>query len=132
MPWEHRNGRGRYYTRTRKIDGVVTRQYVGAGPLAEQVARADDSARQAITACHQAERRQRAQARDLERQLDDLCRAADHLIRIELTAAGYHQHARGAWRKWRKPHVSPNPPNPPNPQTTATPPTPAPTRAPAR
>ncbi len=109
MPWEHRNGRGRYYTRSHKINGVITRLYIGAGPLAEQAARADDATRQALAAPLQAERLLRAQARDLDRQLDDLCHITDQLIHIELTAAGYHQHACGAWRKSR---VSPNSPVP--------------------
>ncbi len=113
MPWEHRDRGDRYYTRSFKTDGVVTRQYIGAGPLAEQAARADDATRQALVACREARRRQRAQARDLDRQLDDLCRLTDHLIRIELTAAGYHQHARGAWRKWRKSRATPSSPIPP-------------------
>jgi hypothetical protein len=130
MPWEHRNGRGRYYTRTRKINGVVTRQYVGAGPLAELVAHADDLTRQALTAESDAVRRLRAQTHDFERRLDNLCRLTDHLIHIELTAAGYHQHARGAWRKRRNSHVSAGSAISPIPQTATLPPTPAPNAVP--
>lgn len=106
MPWEHRNGHGRYYTRSHKVNGEVIREYIGAGPLAEQVASADVATRQALTALRETERRQRAEARDLERQLDDLCGATDYLITIALNAAGYHQHARGPWRKSRVPTTS--------------------------
>ena len=41
MGWE----KGRYYTRTRRVDGKVVREYFGCGPEAERAAREDDEAR---------------------------------------------------------------------------------------
>ena len=38
---------------------------------------------------------------DLERALDELAERARDLAREALTAAGYHQHHRGEWRKRR-------------------------------
>jgi hypothetical protein len=35
MAWERRQRGGRYYTRTRRINGTRVREYVGTGPLAE-------------------------------------------------------------------------------------------------
>lgn len=101
MPWEYRYGRARYYTRSRRIDGVLTREYLGSGPLAEAAAQADAEARHALTTQRQARASGHALDRALDRQLDDLCHITDDLVRLALTAAGYHQHARGQWRKTR-------------------------------
>ena len=102
MGWEVRGAR-RYYTRTRRAGGRLVREYVGTGPVAEMAAAAD--------AVRQAQRRAEAEARRAERArwetalapLEELCLASDLLVRASLTAAGYHQHDRG---EWRRRHVS--------------------------
>ena len=100
MGWEVRGSR-RYYTRTRRAGGRLVREYVGTGPVAEMAAAAD--------AVRQAQRRAEAEARRAERArweaalapLEELCLASDLLVRASLTAAGYHQHDRGEWRRRR-------------------------------
>ena len=47
------------------------------------------------------ERSERKELDDLERALDDLAERARDLARDALSAAGYHQHHRGEWRKRR-------------------------------
>jgi hypothetical protein len=42
MGWEKRERGGLYYTRSRRVDGRVVREYFGTGPLAEIVALEDD------------------------------------------------------------------------------------------
>ena len=46
-------------------------------------------------------RSERKELDDLERALDELAERARDLAREALTAAGYHQHHRGEWRKRR-------------------------------
>ena len=86
MGWEARGCGGRlYYFRYRKVDGRVTRQYLGAGAVAELAAAAD-----AV---------KRADRRAALTPLVELCRAADLMARATLLAAGYHRHSRSSWRK---------------------------------
>jgi hypothetical protein len=101
MAWETRNGRGRYYTRSRRVGGRVLREYVGSGLGAELTADLDEDRRasRAERASEWRAERERLEAADQD--FDALCRLADSLMRAELIAAGYHQHARGAWRKRR-------------------------------
>lgn len=101
MAWEQR-GRSRYYTRSRRIGGRVRREYVGTGPWAELAAIEDRTER--------AERRRLVRARNgLLAKLDvarDLLRGFDErvslLFRATLLAQGFHQHARGLWRRRRR------------------------------
>ena len=46
MSWEKRNRGTEYYTRSKKTNGRVVREYIGRGPEAERAA-AEDAARKA-------------------------------------------------------------------------------------
>ena len=101
MAWETRRGRGRYYTRSRRVNGRVVREYVGSGEVAEVIAQLD--------ALDREERRQMEEAFRAEcERLDAADRAAgefsalvDTLAQGALVAAGYRQHNRGEWRRRR-------------------------------
>ena len=100
MAWEQRGNRT-YYYRSRKVDGRVVKEYVGAGPTADLIAAYDEAARE-----RQREERERVRAEarrlaDLAAHYEAFSRAADALTTATLLAAGYRQHARGAWRKRR-------------------------------
>jgi hypothetical protein len=99
MGWE----RGRYYTRSRKVNGRVVREYVGTGDVAEQAAMIDAIARQG----REAGRAAMAELTALAAPLDDLAELTDLLARAALAAAGYRQHHRGEWRKRRGRSESP-------------------------
>ena len=100
MSWEQRTRGNRYYTRSKKIDGRVVREYLGCGPAAEQAA-AEDAARRAA---QEATRAQQQELRLVERQVATLCALVDAQITAHLSTNGYHRHHRGEWRKLRKGH----------------------------
>jgi hypothetical protein len=100
MGWEKRERGGLYYTRSRRVDGRVVREYFGTGPLAEIVALEDDLERlqKEEEAAHRKEERERLEQSVLFlRELDE---AAEVLTRAEMLASGCHQH-KGQWRRRR-------------------------------
>jgi hypothetical protein len=103
MAWEKRQGKGRYYTRSQRINGRVVRRYVGTGPAAELAATEDALScveRKVETETEKAKQRRHE---ELTAPLDELCSLTDLLLKAALLSAGYHQHDRGAWR--RRKHV---------------------------
>lgn len=100
MAWEVRNN-FRVYYRSVKIAGRVRKEYWGRGPEAALMAALDAEARA-----------RRAGQASVFRAEADLVRAADadtayftkfvgDVSRAALEAAGFHQHARGHWRRRR-------------------------------
>ena len=100
MAWESRGG-WRYYTRSRRVDGKVVREYVGGGAEGAEAAAADVQRRAQRKAQAQALRAEALQHAEAVAPLDDLCRLTDLLMEATLLSLNYHQHARGAWRRKR-------------------------------
>ena len=101
MAWETRARGTRYYTRSRRVNGRVVREYIGIGLAAEIAARTDERERAYRQARAQAEREERERLDALDGQVDELCGTADVLARAALVLAGFHQHHRGEWRRRR-------------------------------
>jgi hypothetical protein len=97
MGWD----RGRYYSRSRKVNGRVVRQYVGGGRLGQIAARLDAIGRDVRQAARARQEAIRSEVEALDAALDELNAVADLLARAALLAAGYRQHNRGEWRKRR-------------------------------
>jgi hypothetical protein len=96
VSWERRKGSSYYYRGIRE-GKRVRKIYLGGGPEAVEAARVDAERR----AQEQAERTERAEVEQLDAQMDQMCRAVQRLMTAVLYSAGFHQHARGAWRKRR-------------------------------
>lgn len=97
MAWESR-GKNCYYYRTKRIAGIVRKEYIGRGPAARQAAIEDeltkrrrDREREQIRALQDAIQ----PVRLLTRALEDGERMLAHAT---LLAAGFHQN-KGIWRK---------------------------------
>ena len=101
MAWEARHGKGRYYTRSVRRGSQVVREYYGVGPRGEAAASADRQRRaehDVRCAAHLSTLGRIADADTLVKTLFDTTEPA---VRAALLQAGYHQHARGAWRRRR-------------------------------
>jgi hypothetical protein len=92
---------GRYYTRSRRENGRVVREYVGGGTIGELAERLDALERQQREAGRAVARADQEEATALGAPLAELNELADLLARAALVAAGFHQHNRGEWRKKR-------------------------------
>ena len=100
MALVNRNGRAYLYRSVRR-GGRVTSEYRGSGDAAFSLGSILQQNRQWEEARRSAERAERREADELERALDDLAELAGALAHQALTAAGYHRHNRGEWRKRR-------------------------------
>jgi hypothetical protein len=101
MGWETRQGRGRYNTRSRKLNGPVIREYVGTGLDAELAAQQDAEERAQRLAERERLQNEATRWAAAAAPLMQASQLLDGLTAAALIAAGYHQHHRGAWRKHR-------------------------------
>src|SRR5262245_34991056 len=84
--------RGRYYTRSKKVNGRVVREYLGTGRVAELAAQLDAIGREERNLAAEERRMQRAEQDDLDEKVQALIDVTDLLAHAALTAAGFRQH----------------------------------------
>ena len=101
MGWETRRGQGRYYTRSRKVNGRIIREYVGTGLIGELASQQDAEERAQRLAERERLQHEAARWASAATPLTELSQLLDGLTAAALITAGYHQHHRGAWRKRR-------------------------------
>lgn len=101
MGWETTKSGCRYYTRSRRENGRVVRQYVGTGEVGELAAAEDEERRKAASAAvHQLQSIQNAD-RALESMLTQLDAQSNQFAAWLLLAAGCHRPKR-QWRRKRE------------------------------
>jgi hypothetical protein len=102
VAWERR-GSKEYYYRSERRGGRPVRRYVGAAASAAAalVAATDDLRRLEREVAARERSAEQARQQKAESPFLELCVASDILVRAALVAAGYRQHARGAWRRCR-------------------------------
>lgn len=103
MGWETRNGRGAYYTHTRRVGRRFVREYHGAAgsPMAQLAAAEDALHREAREQAARDRRDERERDAEAELPLEVLAAVGQALLGTTLLAAGYHRHDRGEWRRRR-------------------------------
>jgi hypothetical protein len=104
MAWESRDGTGhRYYTRSRRVNGRVVREYVGSGRRGAAAAQHDAERRARQDDERLAREAERARLQAIDAQVEAWDEQVKPVIQGLLLLAGYHQHQRGEWRKRRVP-----------------------------
>lgn len=101
MSWEVR-GTSRYYTRSRRVNGRIQREYLGTGAEAHLAAALDAARRRQREACWAAVREERSRWAPLTSAADGMIGGIELLVQGVLLVAGYHQHERGPWRRRRE------------------------------
>ena len=96
MAWE----KGRYYTRSRKVNGRVIREYIGGGAVGELAAQLDVIEREQREYEREAWRVEREGIEEFDETIAKVCQMADIIARAAMLAAGFHRH-RGEWRRRR-------------------------------
>jgi hypothetical protein len=89
-----------YYTRSRRVDGRVVREYIGSGPAAELVALMDEQERARLEAERAAWLRERHEIDAGASSVRALGRLIADALAAELEALGFRNH-RGEWRRPR-------------------------------
>jgi hypothetical protein len=100
MSWETRPRGGRYYTRSRRVDGRIVREYVGTGPVGELAAALDHLDREARTAQAREDVGARQELAGFDAPVQALHADVEALVQGVLLTAGFHHH-HGAWRRRR-------------------------------
>ena len=98
MAWESRRGTGRYYTRSRRQQGKIIRQYVGCGPTAEAAAADDARQREQRLQDRASFLRLVADQTERHRIIMELDVVADRLLGLLLE--DFHLHRNTDWRKY--------------------------------
>lgn len=99
MGWEKRRG-NKYYYRKCRIGGRVVSEYLGASPVAKAAAALDELKRQAREEERQLFRRERERQREIDQEVDRVCRLIRNLTHATLLLNRYHMY-KGQWRKKR-------------------------------
>src|SRR5215207_1521221 len=100
MGWENRERGGRYYTRSRKVDGRVVREYVGSGLIGELAARFDEAEREKRKIDAARARLERVRVEALVAPVVELCEVAKVLCHATFVDGGYRRY-QGKWRRKR-------------------------------
>ena len=96
MGWE----KGRYYTRSRKVNGRVVREYIGGGEVGSLVAQMDAIERERRESERESWRLEREEMEAFDTSVANVCQMADIIAKAVMVVAGFHCH-RGQWRRRR-------------------------------
>jgi len=96
-----RGHNGPYYTRSKRVNGRVVREYVGGGELGRLAAEMDEFETAERAAEAEKVRAEKARLKGTSCAVSVLFGMAEDLTRAALQAQGFHLH-KGEWRRRRK------------------------------
>ncbi len=99
MAWEAR-GNNTYYYRKKRLAGKVMSQYVGRGPMAQEIALMDAAARKERYNKVMNIRQQIEEFGSFDRQVSQVSLLVNQAVAGFLIITGFHKH-RGQWRRRR-------------------------------
>ena len=99
MGWE----KGRYYTRSRKVNGRVVREDVGGGEVGALAAEFDAIERERRESERESWRLEKEEMEAFDASVAKVCQMAGIIAKAAMVAAGFHRH-RGQWRRRRVKH----------------------------
>jgi hypothetical protein len=97
MSWDRRG----YYYRSRKVGGKVRREYLGRGPIIEELARLHAEERADRERDRRALAEEAKRLGELDARVTELDELTELVARAAMAAAGFHRHHRGEWRRKR-------------------------------
>jgi hypothetical protein len=110
MAWETRRNGRRYYYTARRVDGRVVKEYMGRDNAATQAfAKLEWSDAERARIARRRQLQREAEYLELDRELEEFHEWCDLIFKAAMLVAGYHQHARGHWRKRRVKRETPQP-----------------------
>ena len=95
MAWD----KGRYYSRSFKVNGRIIRQYIGGGETGRLAAQHDQERRERVRLRREAANRLMSDLKAIDNTVITLCHRCEIAARAAMWAAGYYQHHRGEWRR---------------------------------
>ena len=96
MAWERR-GNGKFYYRSRRVQGRVVKEYVGGGEAGHQAAAADQASRKSRRQAVWLGKEENKDVDDLVVQLNEFGTLLDQVLTCQLLCAGWKKHH----RQWR-------------------------------
>jgi hypothetical protein len=101
MAWDVRAGGKKYYYRSRRDAERVSRQYFGAGLLAEMAAEIDAEKRAKRREFAARFRAEKARLEPFDQSIVQLDKITDLVLAAMMVAAGFHRTNYGPWRRRR-------------------------------
>jgi hypothetical protein len=102
MAWERRERGGAYYTRSKRVNGRVEREYVGGGIFGELAAYVDARKREQRALEAEAIEEEHRKMEDLDARVSEFYEGVENIASAVLLASGYRKHKRGEWRRKRE------------------------------
>jgi hypothetical protein len=106
VSWDKKSRGGKYYYRSRRVDGKSMKKYFGRGPVAELAARLDEREREDRRTEREERLVEQVRLAAADLAFADARSLVDLLVRTALILSGFHLHRGSEWRRRRHGHAT--------------------------